>query len=225
MARTAEDLQKGYEIRFSEISEYRNAVWKLIIGQFLQGKIGQDKVILDLGCGWGEFINNIQARAKFGMDLNPGCGNHVSSDVIFLQQDCSKRWDLEDESLDVVFTSNFFEHLPTKQSLLDTLRQAARCLKPCGRLFCLGPNVKYVGHNYWDFFDHELALSHLSLAEALKLVDFKIVSSLPKFLPYTMAGGSPPPLLLVKLYLRLPILWPVFGKQFFVVAEKQANKK
>ncbi len=224
MAAAANDLQKEYAIRFSEIAEYRNSVWRVIIKEFLQSKIGRDQVILDLGCGWGEFINNIQARRKFAMDLNPDGRRHVSADVVFLEQDCSARWNLEYESLDVVFTSNFFEHLPTKQSLLDTLRQAKRCLKPQGRIFCLGPNVKYVGHDYWDFFDHYLPLSHLSLAEGLRLADFKIVSALPKFLPYTMADGKRPPLILVKLYLRLTILWPLFGKQFFIIAEKERNK-
>ena len=27
--------------------------------------------VLDLGCGWGEFIRNVQASRKYAMDLNP----------------------------------------------------------------------------------------------------------------------------------------------------------
>jgi hypothetical protein len=95
-----------------------------------------------------------------------------------------------------------------------------RCLKPGGRIICLGPNIKYVGNDYWDFYDHYLELSHLSLAEGLKLADFNIISVIPRFLPYTMADGKRPPLLMVQLYLRLPLFWPLIGKQFLVTAEK-----
>ena len=220
MNTTASDLQKEYSMRFSEMAEYRNSVWKVIIDQFLQQKIGKNKSILDLGSGWGEFINNIQASSKFAMDLNPEGKTRVSQDVVFIQQDCSTKWNIPDDSLDVVFTSKFFEHLPSKQCLLDTLRQAMKCLRPGGKIICLGPNIKYVGNDYWDFYDHYLELSHLSLAEGLKLADFKVSSVIPRFLPYTMADGKRPPLLMVQLYLRLPLFWPLFGKQFLVTAEK-----
>lgn len=217
------DLQKEYSLRFSAMESYRNSVWKVIIAQYFQAQIGKDKDILDLGSGWGEFINNVQARKKYAMDLNPDGKSRVSSGVHFIQQDCSVEWAVPDNSLDIVFSSNFFEHLPTKQCLLDTLREAHRCLRPSGRIICLGPNIKYVGHAYWDFFDHYLQLSHLSLAEGLKIASFEISSVIPRFLPYTMADGKHPPLLAVKLYLNLPFIWPFFGKQFLVTARKQVE--
>ncbi len=220
MTTPGSDLQKEYALRFARMASYRNAVWKIIISDYLQARIGRDKVVLDLGSGWGEFINNIQAGKKIAMDLNPDGRERAAADVSFLQQDCSQRWDLPDDSLDVVFTSNFFEHLPTKSCLLDTLRQARRCLRPSGVLICLGPNIKYVGADYWDFFDHYLQLSHLSLVEGLRLADFEVSSVIPRFLPYTMADGQQPPLFLVRLYLRLPMVWPLLGKQFLVTAHK-----
>lgn len=220
MTSSATDLQKEYAIRFSQIADYRNAVWKILIGQFLQERIGKNKAILDLGSGWGEFINNVQASKKYAMDLNPESRSKVSPEITFLEQDCSETWGLPDNSLDVVFTSNFFEHLPTKSCLLDTLRQAKRCLRPSGKIICLGPNIKYTGDDYWDFFDHYLQLSHLSLAEGLKLADFKISEVIPKFLPYTMAGGKRWPLIFLSLYLKSSIAWNIFGKQFLITATK-----
>lgn len=41
MYATASDLQKEYSIRFAEMAKYRDAVWKVIIDQFLQHKIGK----------------------------------------------------------------------------------------------------------------------------------------------------------------------------------------
>ena len=54
-----------------------------------------DAMVLDLGCGWGEFINQIDARSKYGMDLNPDTREFLSDDVTFLHQDCSREWVLQ----------------------------------------------------------------------------------------------------------------------------------
>jgi hypothetical protein len=65
-----------------------------------------------------------------------------------------------------------------------------------------------------------LPLSHISLCEALRMRDFEVISVIPRFLPYTMNNGNCPPLLFVRLYLKLPLLWRVFGKQFLITAKK-----
>lgn len=46
------------------------------------------------------------------MDLNPDARAKLQPDVSLLAQDCSSPWQLLDESLGAIFTSNFFEHLP-----------------------------------------------------------------------------------------------------------------
>ncbi|MFT5484731.1 MAG: SAM-dependent methyltransferase, partial [Halieaceae bacterium] len=132
---------------------------------------------------------------------------------------CSELWSLEDDSLDVVFTSNFLEHLSTKSKIEDTLDQARRCLKPGGKIILIGPNIRYVPGAYWDFWDHHIALSERSVVELLELKNFSTETVTPRFLPYTMSDGKQPAIALVKLYLRLPFLWPLFGKQFLVVAK------
>ena len=137
-----------------------------------------------------------------------------------LNQDCSKKWNLPDNTLDIVFTSNFFEHLPSKEHIKKTILQAKRCLKSGGKIICLGPNIKYLPGKYWDFWDHHIALTEASLSEILRMNDFVIEKCLPKFLPYTMAKEKTAPLILVKLYLKIPLLWHLFGKQFLIIGEK-----
>ena len=220
MSASSEELRNEYEMRFSALAEYRNEVWKILVRDFFQKRIDPESTILDLGCGWGEFINNIQAREKYGMDLNEDSRKKMAPGIQLLQQDCSKRWNLENDSLDTVFTSNFFEHLRSKPDLDSTLNEAFRCLKPGGQITCLGPNIKYVGNDYWDFYDHYTCLSHLSLEEALRMRGFEIVEVIPRFLPYTMAQGSTPPLFFIKCFLRFRFLWRMFGKQFLVTARK-----
>ena len=154
------------------------------------------------------------------MDLNPSASRHLDDGVVFVHQDCSLRWPLEDATLDTVFTSNFFEHLPDKESLRRTLEQALRCLKSGGRIVCLGPNIKYVPGSYWDFWDHYLPLTEVSLKEGLELVGFRVERCVGRFLPYTMDTGFHPPTWTVSVYLHLPLVWRWFGKQFLLIAVK-----
>ena len=123
-------------------------------------------------------------------------------------------WALPDQVLDLVFTSNFFEHLPDKAALARTLAETRRCLKPGGRLVALGPNIKFLPGQYWDFWDHYLPLTELSLAEGLAAAGFSLERAVARFLPYTMSAGPRYPLALLRLYLRLPVLWRVFGRPF-----------
>jgi SAM-dependent methyltransferase len=140
--------------------------------------------------------------------------------VTFLEQDCSKAWPLADNSLDVVFTSNFFEHLLSKQALGETIQQAARCLRPGGIMIAMGPNIRFVGGAYWDFWDHHLALTDSSISEAMRVNGLQVSKLYDRFLPYTMVNHRAVPTTLVSMYLRFPVLWSIFGKQFLVVAKK-----
>jgi SAM-dependent methyltransferase len=212
------DLQREYEMRFSASQQYRNDVWKILTADFFQSLIPPESHVLDLGCGWGEFINNIVAKKKYGMDLNPESRQRLLAEVEFLEQDCSKEWGVRDASLDCVFTSNFFEHLRSKDDLRRTVAQIRRCLRPGGQLICMGPNIRYSAGAYWDFWDHHLPLTDLALGELLELVGFQIDRSLARFLPFQMVRRRPAPLSFVRLYLKLPFAWPFFGKQFLVIA-------
>jgi SAM-dependent methyltransferase len=154
------------------------------------------------------------------MDLNPQSKARLASGIEFFQQDCSQHWLLDAGALDVVFTSNFFEHLPDKVTLGRTLDEIFRCLKPGGCLIAMGPNIKFTEGRYWDFWDHYLPLTESSLAEGLRVRGFQIELCHDRFLPYTMVGGPTYPLWMLSLYLKLPILWRWKGEQFLVVARK-----
>lgn len=217
---SVDDVQTIYGQRFAGQREYRRGIWRVLIAERFQPLIASSGAVLDLGCGYGEFINQVAAGQKFGMDLNPDSARMLAPEVRFLQQDCSQPWPLPDNSLDAVFTSNFFEHLPDKATLGRTLEQARRCLKVGGRLIALGPNIKYLAGPYWDFWDHYLPLTEASLGEGLRNRGYRIELCYPRFLPYTMAVGPQYPLLFLKLYLKLPLAWRLFGKQFLIVASK-----
>ena len=222
MTSPGQELSVIYQRRFNATAAYRNRVWRELTAAFFTTWVDPAATVLDLGCGYGEFINHIAARRKLAMDLNPDAPQYLGREVEFLQQDCSTVWPLPDQTLDVIFSSNFFEHLPDKAHLKLTLQQAWRCLKPGGRLIAMGPNIKYLPGAYWDFIDHYLPLTEASLAEALENVGFIAEKIVPRFLPYTLVNAPQYPVVLVQLYVALPWLWWVRGRQFLVVARRPA---
>jgi len=217
MTPDSQELESIYRQRFTGRQEYRNRVWQVLIGSFFQKFVAVDASVLDLGCGYGEFINNVRCATKYGMDLNPTSRRMLAAGIRFLEQDCSTPWPLADHSLDVVFTSNFFEHLPDKPTLTATLTQAHRCLKPGGRLIAMGPNIKDLPGAYWDFYDHFLPLTEQSLSEGMRNRGFEIELCRSRFLPYTMVRAPEYPLMLLRIYLAMPWAWALFGRQFLVV--------
>ena len=213
-----EDLRQLYKARFEGAAEYRGQLWDLLTRYFEQW-IPSDGTVLDLGCGYCEFINKVRCGRKYGMDLNPDSVRFAEQAEI-LQQDCSHEWPLENGSLDTVFTSNFFEHLPSKPTLKATLTQARRCLRPGGRLIAMGPNMRHVQGAYWDFFDHHLPLTEKSLVEVLTAVGFETEKCVARFMPYTAVGKRQYPMVAIKAYLAMPLLWKLAGKQFVVIARR-----
>jgi len=217
---TEKNLTQIYEKRFSGHENYRDRVWKILIQCFFSKWIKRTDHILDLGCGYGEFINNITCEVRHAMDLNPKTKSLLDKEIIFHQQDCSESWEIGHNSLDLVFTSNFFEHLPNKESLDRTMGEIKKTLKPGGRIIAMGPNISVLKGKYWDFWDHHVPLSEQSLCELLRIHDFTIEQSYSKFLPYNMVRVKERPLFLVSLYLKIPFLWKLFGKQFLIIAKK-----
>lgn len=220
MSQKAKILHEEYSLRFSKTESYRMEVWRILCRDYFSRYVLPEYTILDMGSGWGEFINNIDAACKYAMDLNPDAKSRLNSNIHFLQQDCSQEWDIPENHLDIVFSSNFLEHLPDKQHIESTITEMYRGLREGGLAIFLGPNIKYVGGAYWDFWDHFIPLTEQSLAEVLRLKGFQVEVNLPRFLPYSMSTGSTPPLFFLKLYLRLPFFWRFFGKQFLVIAKK-----
>jgi len=221
-ANSPSDLQSIYRARFQRSRAYRVRVWSVLVPEFFQREVGPTDTVLDLGCGYGDFINHVRCGRKYGMDLNPEAPLFLDRAVTFLGQDCSSQWPLGNASLQVVFTSNFFEHLSDRETLGRVLDEARRCLSPGGQLIAMGPNIKHLPGLYWEFWDHHLPLTENALKEALEIRGMQVTTCYGKFLPYTMVNRLHYPMLFVRLYLRLPVLWKIFGRQFLLIARKTA---
>jgi SAM-dependent methyltransferase len=215
------DLAELYKIRFTaEELPRKLAIWRVICRDYLQRFVRGSDTVVDIACGYGEFLTNIEAAKKIAVDLNPDARQFLPADVEFHQRAAIQLSEVVTGAADVVFTSNFLEHLPDKKTLDEFLRQVLIALKPGGKFVVLGPNLRYLPGEYWDFYDHHLGLTHLSLQEALRLRGFEIERCIDRFLPYTTQGALPTHPLLVKGYLKCPLAWRFLGKQFLIVAKK-----
>ena len=217
------DLSKLYRFRFREADRAgKMRIWKVLCERFFQPLIGEERVIVDLACGYGEFINNIRGKKKYAVDLNPDARGNVAGDVEFYSARADAMTAISGDSVDVVFASNFLEHLRTKEECDAVLAEVRRILRPGGRFVIMGPNIRYLAAEYWDFYDHCLPLSHLSLEEGLVQADYEIERIVPRFLPYTTRSRLPQHPALIALYLNTPVAWRLLGKQFLVVGRKPA---
>lgn len=218
----AEYLEKLYANRFDyKQKKAKLALWKVLIECFLQKHVGYNSVVLDIGGGYCEFINQVKARKKYLIDLNPDSVNFSNHDVSVINIDVVN---LDEQTsllpnFDRIFISNFFEHLRNKEELIAVLSFCYKHIKPGGSLLIIQPNFKYSVKEYYDFIDHQLPITHISLQEILQTVGFEIDILIPRFLPFSTKKRPASPQLL-KLYLKLPFLWYFFGSQMFIKANK-----
>ncbi|NJM60858.1 MAG: class I SAM-dependent methyltransferase, partial [Oscillatoriales cyanobacterium RU_3_3] len=200
-------LKKLYANRFDAIQmQAKVALWKVLVDEFLQGYVPPASAVLDIGGGYCEFINQIRAADKCLIDLNPDAKLFANPNVEIINADVLSLGDSTafSEKFDRIFISNFFEHLRNKEELVQIISFCFDALKPGGCLLVIQPNFKYSYKEYYDFIDHQLPITHLSLQELLQTVGFKIDVIIPKFLPFSTKGRPTSPLLL-KVYLKLPI--------------------
>lgn len=207
-----------YADRFDKNVEKRNVMWKILCKDYFQKFIKKNDTVLDLAAGYCEFINNIECGKKIAVDLNAKTKKMANKNVKVYQALSTKLPKELTRKVDVVFTSNFFEHLDSKNELIDTLKEVHRALKPGGKIMVLQPNIRLVGAQYWDYVDHTLPLTEKSLQEAFHLTGFGVTYQKTRFLPYTANSRIPAIPALIKLYLKLPIMQFMMGKQTFMVA-------
>lgn len=219
-------LKKLYANRFDSVQmQAKRVLWKVLIDEFLQQYVPTRSAVLDIGGGYCEFINEVRAGEKCLIDLNPDSKLFANPDVKVLKLDVLNLGEISDfaEQFDRIFISNFFEHLRSKEELIQIISFCFEALKPGGSLLVIQPNFKYSYKEYYDFIDHQLPITHLSLQELLETVGFKVDVMIPRFLPFSTKGRPASPLLL-KVYLKLPFLWRFLGGQMFVKASKTSYK-
>ncbi|GAA2129466.1 class I SAM-dependent methyltransferase [Nocardioides bigeumensis] len=211
-------LRRLYAHRFESVEGQRTDLWRVLCDDFFSRWVPADSTVLDVAAGHCEFVNNIRAARRIAVDLNPDVVTRAASGVEAHVCRSDAMDMLPDASVDRVFISNFFEHVP-REVIVSTLDEVRRVLRPDGRLLVLQPNVRYCGKDYWMFFDHITPVDDRALVEAFHATGFDVELNIPRFLPYTTKSRLPSGAGLVRLYLKVPLAWRVLGAQAFLVAK------
>jgi SAM-dependent methyltransferase len=207
-----------YEYRFRQVEQAgKLAVWREI-ARYVHARMGAPERVLDPAAGRGEFIRSVPAAERWGVDLVEQA-DLEAADVKMIISDIMDA-DLPANYFDGVWVSNFLEHLPGNNAVAALLEKLHAAMTVGGRIAIMGPNFKYCPREYFDCADHTVILTHVGVAEHLYAAGFEIESVAARFLPYSFRGVLPPSPRATRAYLRTPALWPVLGKQFFLIARK-----
>jgi SAM-dependent methyltransferase len=193
----------------------REVLWRSLVEYHFSKLIRPTDCVLELGAGYGHFINNVKSARRLALDtwedfascLEPGIEAHVGP-----VQDLA--W-IADGSVDFVFASNLFEHVP-QECFASALAQLRRKLKPGGTVSILQPNYRFAYREYFDDYTHVAVYSDLSLRDFLSANGYDVFECRPRFMPLTIKSRFKISPLLIRAYLMSPI--KPLGKQMLLRA-------
>lgn len=178
----------------------RTKVWCAII-DYLERYIGSScDAVIDIGCGYGDFINNVKAKKKYAIDLNPDAADYLVDSVQFHSTKVTNLSCIADASVDIAFSSNLLEHL-SDDELAVAAEEFLRILRPGGLFITMQPNFYYAYREYFDDFTHKKVFSHESLADFFRANEFELVAMEKKFLPFSLRSRLPKTYFLTRMYL------------------------
>jgi ubiquinone/menaquinone biosynthesis C-methylase UbiE len=205
-----------HETRFTA-DPRRRVLWRTLVDCVFQKQILPDATVLELGAGYGDFINSVKAKRRIAVDCWAGMTAHLEPGVEGLVTSVTQLDGVADDSVDYVFSSNCFEHISQKD-LVDCLAQLQRKMKRGATLTIIQPNFKYAFREYFDDYTHVSIYTERSLSDLLAANGFQITRCEPRFLPLTIKTGAPVHPLLIRLYLASP--FKPLGKQMLICATR-----
>ena len=157
-------------------------LWKTLCTSFFQRLVPSDGCVLELGAGYGHFINHMRCAQRIALDQWEGMLQYLDPEVKGHLGDVTDLHAIPAHSVDFVFASNLFEHLPQASfaAVLDQLRQK---LKPGGTLNILQPNYRFAYREYFDDYTHVAVYSDRSLVDFLAARGYRVIDCRPGSFP------------------------------------------
>jgi len=200
----ARAVTNGYHQTRLNFDPRRNAVWKSLWRFYFCTLISPSDCVLDLGCGYGDFINNVVARRRIAVDSWEGFLEYVDPQIERVVGSVTDLNFIEEGAINFAFASNLFEHL-SKADFACVLEMLRRKLASGGTLNILQPNYRYAYQEYFDDYTHVSVFSHISLTDFLRANGFDVLEISPRFLPLTVKSRLPVSPWLIGAYLASPI--------------------
>lgn len=213
------DSNSGYAATRFSFDKRRSVLWS-VLAPYLQRRFSLTGCILDVGCGYGDFISNVDGDRRYALDQNRKLLAHLAPDIVSHEGGVERiREFFANETMDVIFNSNLLEHLE-RDAIQKLLRDIHAILKPGGRLVTLMPNYRFATAEYFDDYTHVTPISHVGLSDWLRSCGFDVEFCHPKFMPFSIKSSRiPVTAFLIKMWLILPFKWS--GKQMLIVAKRK----
>jgi SAM-dependent methyltransferase len=215
-----EKRENYFQTRFTH-DPRRDVLWQTLYRYYFSKLIRAHDCVLELGAGYGHFINSVTSRRRIALDqwegfrdhLRPGVEAHVGdvTDLSFL--DCG--------SVNFALASNLFEHV-SQEDFAAVLKQLKIALTADGTLNIIQPNYYFAYREYFDDYTHRSIYSHVSICDFLEANGYSVIDCQPRFLPLTIKSRLPISPLLIRCYLAFP--WKPMGKQMLIRACPQRSQ-
>ena len=193
----------------------RVTLWRTLVKSVFQRHIGAKDSVLELGAGYGDFINSVRADRRFAIDTWEGMLRYLEPGVEGIVSSITNLSMIPEGSIDFVFASNILEHV-SQEEAAECLAQLRRKMKTGGSLNIIQPNFRYSYREYFDDYTHKTIYTDTGLSAFLEANRFAIIECIPKFLPFSIKSHLPVHPLLIRAYLRSP--FKPLGKQMLVRA-------
>jgi SAM-dependent methyltransferase len=204
----------GYDAR-------RETLWRALYDFYFKRWIREDDCVLELGAGYGHFINNVKARRRVALDVWPEMLNFIQDGVETRVGSVTDLSFLGDRAVDFAFASNLFEHI-TQEELACVLRQLNRKLSERGLLCLVQPNYRYAFKEYFDDYTHITIYSHVTMCDFVCSCGYEVVKCIPRFMPLTVKSRLKISPSLIWMYLNSPV--KPLGKQMLIIARPVRTK-
>ena len=119
-------MNSGYHESRLTADPKRDVVWRALWRYHFSKLIRDDDCVLDLGCGYGSFINQVVARRRIALDSGEGFPAFLAPGIEAMVGGVTELGFLPDGGVDFAFASNLFEHISQNDftRVLNALREA-----------------------------------------------------------------------------------------------------
>ncbi|VVB75987.1 Ubiquinone/menaquinone biosynthesis C-methyltransferase UbiE [Candidatus Tiddalikarchaeum anstoanum] len=134
--------------------------------------LGEPKRVLDIGCGWGAFLEFLPKKVEaFGLDNNETFIKYAAKKGLNVKLGDAKKLQFKDGVFDAVCSDCVIEHLDNRYEII---KEWSRVLKKGGKMMLVFPDIR---RRKWEFFNdytHRQPVHPRAIIEILKDNGFDI---------------------------------------------------
>ena len=135
------------------------------------GKLPPSATFLEVGPGRGELADYIGEGGAGYLAIEPSTDlhRHLVARGIHSIQSAVPPIPVDDASVDVVYSVDVFEHLPSHKEAMEVCLEAHRALRPGGRLVIIAPNAETLGRLFYQYEYQHSFVTNKGRLEAMVL--------------------------------------------------------